>query len=392
MKPQLTLKGRQAGFTMVELLITMTIFILTIVAATSIFVPLLTQFKQQSRITETQTEGLVGLDILRRDIEMAGFGLPYSIPAGVNYQEASSATPSNYNDNADNPPIPRAIRSGNNVAFADIVAGSDYLVIKATSIATNDAATKWTDVMTVSGGARRVRQWGNPAPSALEDLNNGDRVIVLDPAMGKRTLKKNDDNNAFYTQFNPAVFPVEFSPANAGEVFLVYGVDPDTSLRMPFNRADYFVSTTSVPARCAQNTGVLRKSVISQGDGSFRGGGFALLDCVADMQVFYRRDTDNDGVFDNDTQDLTGLSAQEIRDTVKQVSLYILAHEGQRDTTFTFNSFTPGACATCIRVGEPINGPWALQWGRDFNLATIPNYQDYRWKVYTIVVKPKNLR
>ena len=29
--------------------------------------------------------------------------------------------------------------------------------------------------------------------------------------------------------------------------------------------------------------------------------------------------------------------------------------------------------------------------GQDFNLLTIANFQNYRWKVYTIVVKTNNL-
>ena len=66
--------NRQDGFTMTELLITMTIFVFAIAAISNIFVPLLTQFKQQSRLAETQIEGAVGLDILRRDLEQAGFG------------------------------------------------------------------------------------------------------------------------------------------------------------------------------------------------------------------------------------------------------------------------------------------------------------------------------
>ncbi len=87
------------------------------------------------------------------------------------------------------------------------------------------------------------------------------------------------------------------------ETRIVYGVDPDTDLRMPFNRADYFISNANVPQRCAPNTGVLEKVVVNQ-----NGGGLTnflpLLDCVADMQVVYRRDTNGDGTIDNTTDDI----------------------------------------------------------------------------------------
>ncbi len=81
---------REAGFTLIELLITMVIFILVIAAGSQIFTGLLTQFKQQSKIAETNIEGIVGLEILRQDIEHAGYGLPWVIPTGVTYSEASS--------------------------------------------------------------------------------------------------------------------------------------------------------------------------------------------------------------------------------------------------------------------------------------------------------------
>jgi prepilin-type N-terminal cleavage/methylation domain-containing protein len=376
---------RQTGFTMVELLIAMLIFVLTIAAAASIFVPLLTAFKQQSKIAETQMEGIVGLEILRRDLEQAGFGLPWNIPEGVIYQEAANSPADSYNEvvsgSSTNPP--RAILSGNNVDYSNIVRGSDYLVVKATNVASSDASVKWTEVKATAGGNRVIRTWGSPG----EDLNTSDRVIVLIPSRGgnnQRVLVSNGSN--FSVQFNLAVFPQEFSPNIPGDVYLIYGVTPPADpvtdpLRMPFNRADYYISTLNVPRRCAPGTGVLRKAVLNH-SGTFQGGIHQLLDCVADMQVIYGLDNDYDGDFEIGTGDsysdvLSGLSAQGIREQVNEVKICILAHEGQRDVNYKF----PG---NSISVGGSL--------GRNFNLTTIPNYQNYRWKIYTLVVKPRNLR
>lgn len=378
---------RQAGFSLVELLITMVIFVLTIAAASSIFVQLLTQFKQQSKVTETQIEGIVGLDILRRDLEQAGFGLPWVVPTGVTYQEGSSSTtapipaPNNTSINDATTDIPRAIASINNVAGSG--GGYDYLVIKATSVATNNAAMKWTHVVGVAGGGSgTVKEWASPR-SPTEDLNNGDRVIALIPTRGvtNQRILVNSGTNFSITFAQPS-FPSAFSPSTEGDVYLVYGVDSATTLRMPFNRADYYVrsvSGTAIPPRCAAGTGILMKSVINQADGN-RGTGMPLLDCVADMQVIYRRDTDNNGEIDNETDDISLLTAQEIREQVKEVRVYILAHEGQRDVNYTYPSST-------ITVGE-----FALGRTFDFTASGITNWQSYRWKVYTIVVKPNNLR
>ncbi len=407
-KSAFNLFRKQSGFSMVELLITMVIFVLTIAAATGIFVPLLTQFKQQSRMAETQIEGIVGLETLRRDIEHAGLGLPWSVPTAVVYEEAAG-NPANYNDSPSNPP--RAILSGNNVNFAGVVNGSDYLVIKATNVAVNDASTKWTDVTAVSGGARKVRYWG----SSVEDLKpnigdpaaGSDRVIVLIPSRGESNQRILVNNGALFTaDFNQAPFPAEYSPSTPGDVYLIYGVDTQgPALKRPFNRADYFIRTGNAPARCAAGTGVLVKAGMRQADGNLDE--MPLLDCVADMQAVYLLDMNEDGTVgttanadgsfvsssegaNTATVQATFNSASNLRNRVKEIRVYILAYEGQKDVNFTFTGFTVGACATCVRVGnEPLIPPASV---RDFNLATIPDYQNYRWKVYTLAAKPRNLR
>ena len=389
---------RQDGFTMVELIATMAIFVITIAAVSAIFVPLLNQFKQQSKIAETNIEGMVGLEILRHDIEHAGFGLPWVLQPGLtiaSYSEASAATtapipdPSTYNDGGSLPlNPPRAILSGDNV-----LNGSDYLVIKSTAVGINDAAGKYTDVIGTGGGGTTVKSWGNLA----DDLNTNDRTIVLILSRGEnnqRILVNKDD--AYTALFKGgANFPAAYSPGTEGDLFLIYGVSNDTklaNLRMPFNRADYYITrvagpTIPIPARCAKgttsatDTGILMKSVIEQKTGD-RGNGIPLLDCVADFQVAFDLDTNNDGITEaNGTEDISGLTAQQTREQVKAVRVYILAHEGQKDMNFTYAN--PSIC-----VGE---GAGCTP-GNIYDLTAITDYTRYRWRVYTLVVQTKNLR
>jgi len=401
---------KQSGFSLVELLLTMTVFVLAIAAATSIFVPMMTQFKQQSKISESQVERLVGLDILRKDIEQAGYGLPWVIPAGVNYQEtvadmATGWVERDYNDGPPtNPPRggelgdpasnpPGAIRNGNDVAGT--LNTSDVLVIKATSIAINDAAVKWTYVTGAPTGLPHfINIWGSP----LEDLNNGDRAIVLIPMRGEtnQRILVNYLGN-FMLLFNAGGLPNAFVPSTERDVYLIYGVDSNTNLRMPFNRADYYVERPAgageMPPRCAQNTGILYKGIVNQADGNKTP--IRLIECVADMQLIFGWDADEDGDFDPGSgdaylEDLNIYTAQEIREHLKEVRVYILAHEGARDIGYNFSGFStdPGACATCVEVGDVD----IIGFGRYFDLAIIPDFEDYRWKVYTVVVKPANLR
>jgi hypothetical protein len=151
---------------------------------------------------------------------------------------------------------------------------------------------------------------------------------------------------------------------------------------MPFNRADYYIQRpASIPQACAPNTGILYKATINQGDGARNPE--PLIDCVADMQVIYRLDNDNNGTIDSTVNDISGLTAQQIRDRVKEVRVYILSHEGELDRSFRYRNST-------ITVGEIFGG---ILFGRTFNLsATIGSgWENYRWKVSTLVVKPRNL-
>jgi prepilin-type N-terminal cleavage/methylation domain-containing protein len=372
----------KAGFTLIELLITMFIFVLVIAASSQIFTGLLTQFKQQSKIAETNIEGIVGLAILKQDIGHAGYGLPWNL-GGAAYQEAvvESVTPWVDRDFNDGPPDnpargtdpagasnpPGGIRSGNGYALN----GSDVFVIKAINVARNDASQRWTSLRST---APFVKTW----TPARENLAGTYRVIILSPGstdLNSRTLVVS--GVAFSTTYS-SVTAAPWVPTDFTDTRLVYGVDPDTNLRMPFNRADYYVrrpAAAEVPQRCAGNTGILYKATVNHSNGRLNE--LPLFDCVADMQVVYRRDTDDDGTIDNTTDDISTLTAQQIRDQVKEVRVYILAHEGQRDVNYTY-------APTTIYVGDP-----AIGGGRNFNIGTNVNY---RWKLYTLVVKPNNLR
>jgi len=160
-----------------------------------------------------------------------------------------------------------------------------------------------------------------------------------------------------------------------------------------------------MPARCATGTGILYKATVNQKTSATAlGGGLTelpLLDCVADMQVVYARDNDGNGSFTKDagtppdaySSDISDLTtAEQVRNAVWEVDVYVLAHEGQRDPNFTFNNWTGSeTCATCIRLGQS-TALGSLYVGRDKDISGITDYRNYRWKVYTIAVRPTNLR
>jgi prepilin-type N-terminal cleavage/methylation domain-containing protein len=375
---------REDGFSLVELMITMIVFVFFIAAASQVFTGLLTQFKQQSKMAETNIEGMVGLEMLRQDIEGAGYGLPWF--GLIAYNEADG-DPYSLNDSPTT--APRAVLSKNNATFSspnNIFDGSDYLVIKAVNVGRNDACNKWT-ALSSALPSPYFKTW----TPATENLANSDRVIVLRPGTtdaDARTLVVN--GSAFSTTLG-GVSSTPWRSTDLSETRLVYGIKPEgtpaSNPRMPFNRADYFILNANVPQRCAPHTGVLEKATVDHADGGFTY--LPLLDCVADMQVIYALDNDEDGDFEDGVggdvynEDITTvpLTAQQIRKRVKQVRVYILSHEGQRDATYTYPSST-------IDLGGDVS------LGGTFNLATKigdPEYKYYRWKLYTIVVTPHNL-
>jgi len=122
---------------------------------------------------------------------------------------------------------------------------------------------------------------------------------------------------------------------------------------------------------------------------------------VADFQVVYGVDTDStpDEILncyvDNLADVFATVDAENIRTRVKEIRIYLLAHEGQMDRSFNFQApINPSS----IRVGEPStnvpggNCTGATVLGRDFDLNGITDWQNFRWKVYTMIVKPNNLR
>ena len=82
--------NRQRGMTMVELLVSLAVVMLIIGAATTAYLKLLRTYRTQGRLAESYMANLTGLEMLRYDIEMAGFGLPASLAAGRHLHRSCS--------------------------------------------------------------------------------------------------------------------------------------------------------------------------------------------------------------------------------------------------------------------------------------------------------------
>ncbi len=348
-------RRREDGFTLIEVMITTLILVIVLGAASTLFVNLMRAYKQQSKVAETSMEGLVGLEVLRRDIQHAGFGLPWTGVTGTGEATGEANAVACNAALTANPP--RAIQGLDSAGSFS----SDYLVVRAANVGTAPASGKWT---TLAFGTV-TRAWG----SAVEDLVDSDRVIVLSPGIDNlsyRTLVTGA--GAFWNTFDSLG---SFAPGDTSQTYLVYGIGEAGNLRMPFNRADYYIDTSSVPVHCAPNTGVLVKAVVSQDNGALSPI-YPLLDCVRTVKYRYRLDTNGDGAADMTTAtagDLAGMTAAQIRDQLKEVQVFILGHDGQRDPAYT-HSPNP------VNVG-----------GTNVNVDV-----HYRWRLYRMTIRPLSLR
>lgn len=393
-KLQKTIFLNESGFSLIELIIYMAILGILMTAVVISFTDTLRRSARQTSIAETKIETGVGLELLRADLEHAGFGLPWQFPSvPIPYSEPSDSP---FNPGADTllasladvPNVPRALNSQD--ASASSLNGSDYLVIRAVNVIRDVSGQKWGYVGRDINHNNTVRSMSN------DNFISGDRVIVIRPesSPGEYRQLVMDGTTYINSMPNPptSLTDDDFAPSATpndpdGERFLVYGVN-NAAIRRPFNRTDYYISNTNVPTHCAPNTGVLVKVTANHTDDNLSAP-MPIVDCVADFQIVYYRDTDGNGGWDqrSNANDLNGLSAEQIRDQVKAVRYYILTHEGSLDRSYTYPNAT-------INVGEVAADGATLHAGRTFAIdATIGgNWANYRWKIDSMAVTPKNLK
>ena len=369
------MKNSEKGFTLLEILIA--IVILGIIAAMNnqLLTRMILGSRQQERIVSTQFESALGLEMMRMDIEQAGFGLPDQFSMScLGCLEAASAPANAYNMAGNQPP---AISFGDQTAFAGYIQFSDYLVIRSPAVGMNAACGKWTYI-----DGTRPHQWFD----ANRDMTSAPQnyMIVIKPRtrtspVSQLVMKADND---FAVQYSTATdLDAAYQPVPT-QRYIAYGVEDANVPVRPYNRADYYVRIVSTTSpSCAPNTGTLIKGVLNSAGGITE---YPLIDCVANMQVLFRIDTNGDGVPDQTVSNLatygTPPDPNLVRQYVKEIRVYILAHEGTLDRSFNYN--TPD-----IVVGD--SGPPIL--GYTVNLPTLvgADWAHYRWKLYSFSVKPR---
>ncbi len=371
------------GFTLVELIVVMAIFVIVIGIPYKLFIQELKTTVREVSLSQTSIEHIPALETMRKDIETAGYGLFWEMNnSNSTYSEAKSSTPSLYSfdqaifNDANNNKPPRAIIGKKDTSKNKF----SYLVLKSTIFGLNKAVNHWTYI----DKNNNLNIWQTNNSANYNNLAQNDRVIIMDA--GKN--RKLQGGNLYYTVSKDAdvndTDPSDygFPTMSQSSVYLIYGVD-NKNIRAPFNRIDYrLYDGTNDPSECAAGTHTLSRSIMGQTSGAIIS--YPILNCVADFQVVFGLDTTGDGIIDTWTQDTTSSlsKAEDVREELKQVRVYILMQNGTKDMKYNYPNDN-------ITVGENFNG---TLYGRVFDLKTnITNYKHYRWKVVTLVATPKNL-
>lgn len=385
------------GFTLVELIVTMAVFMTVLIIAAESFNTIVTNSSKYSKFEESNIEGMIGLEMMRHDLEQMGFGLPWGFGGNLTYAE-STVSDNIMNDSPSG--VPRPFVGYDNLSSA-------VIGIKASTVGTNKASQRWTYIpfQNYSATPRESR----PVSLGVNTPQSGDKVIALLTSFNSySTASLRMKGSAFSFDYANSGLDSEYLPTGDQDTHFVYGISSGV-LRMPFNRADYYVKkTNSVPVFCAPNTGVLYKATVNHANGGYTE--IPLLDCVASMQVVLGWSSnegteniqDSIGTYSSlpaintgnvitmasgsaaaiDATDIkawfNGKDAKRIREQLKLVKVYVLAQEGKRDAGYTYPSAS-------ILIGG--SGETSLT--RTYNLTE--EQRHYRWKLYRIIVKPKNL-
>ena len=416
MKQVRSAMNNHRGFTLLELLITMALVIGVIMITGSAFESILKSTSRIASSEESNIEGVVGLEMFRHDLQQMGFGLPSAFQATPVYTEATIAPANKLNDAPSE--VPRAVTSWESVSgYTTVLAGTDYLAIKATTVGLNKASKKWTFLTYTSSAAGKIpNRWSN----SEDNFATSNSVIVINRAFsatGQVTNTMVTNGPTYWATYPVAeMSDASFNPTNPSQVNYLYGVRDAGALGMPFNRADYFVArpsdATSMPTTCAPRTGILYKANVNHGDGElFR---YPLLDCVADMQVVFGWDLNGNGVIDESTAydiDSTKITvsssigtnaatikaimenSDDIRNKLKYIKVYIMAQEGRKDTNFTNTNTLVGNTLSVVVGDHGPRPPNNVSLTKGYTAAelTTNEWLNYRWKIYRIVVRPKNL-
>jgi type IV pilus assembly protein PilW len=346
------------GVTLIELLVVIAILAVVLAAVFKSYMMILKPQAQQQGIAQTNISNLIGIEILRKDIEMAGFGLPQDMNGNTCSEAVNDITftpnPSdlNYNVLSDGDIPPAFTLLDNKSTNAD---NSDALAIRSSVAALSNASSNWGYIYNDGSDSEYNALGGDN--SSIDTVH----FSILDPTNKLKLI----DGDCQYGSF----------PNPGNKIYMAFGI-ASSALRMPYNRVDYYLykPDSGMPKRCAPGSYELYRAVINQSDG--KRNPQPLIDCVKNFQIVlgaYNSNT-NTVKWYNSTSE-SGLTPKILKDNLKQVKVYILYQEGNKDNSYISPSEISDNSTDNMTMSFQISGD-------DLH---------YRWKLLRLVVNPLNI-
>ena len=302
------------GFTLLELLVTMGILLIVLTAAYQSYIHLLRGFVAESSSAQAQMETVVNTNLLRLDIAHAGYGLAHDL---------------------NNRPV--AWDNGNKT-----------LDIRSTINNLDEETLGW--VMCNNG-------------TMIQDNS--------DPSLNTYVFL---DRNERYENHGIS----DCSALSSSGTFLGYPYNASSSpptgsdngcTNQTCYKATYKLSDTQSLDDCAEGTSNLQRTINPT---PFSGANWQpVINCVADWQVAFERDTNGDGTIDTATTSNVSFSPANASQ-VKQVHVYALAQEGSYERDYTFSGSTSMD-------------------GVSLSLPGTSEADHYRWKIIKMSITPQDL-
>jgi len=364
---------REKGVTLIELMVSLLVLTIVVAISLTFFTKQLQLTTGQSRISESSQEALSAMQTLRRDIETAGYGLPWDM-AGLSYNEAISSAAA-YNDAPSNPP--RAIIIDN---------ANSRLVLKGTALGNKSASKHW-GVYDSSGVFYNGFSGTSSDYTKLNRFVANDYAIIL--TAGSRKLIRNGSNWSY--KYNGGGFASV--PPLQSNSYLVYGISDTSSPRTPFNRIDYYLSSpASLPSNCAAGSYVLYRGIMNS-SGGIGPPYYPILNCVAGFHIWLG-ETDSSGKISYSSSPDFAIApsgkdkAFDERAKLKIVKVYLLVQNGKKDRNYDFKNSPEFSSPSSYNFTDNDTSPPISD---GFDLSTITDWQNYRWKLIKMTVIPKNL-
>jgi prepilin-type N-terminal cleavage/methylation domain-containing protein len=330
------------GFSLVEVLIVIGIFSVLMAAVSVTFSTQVRHGSRDYRVAESEIEMGIVKNLLERDIALAGYGLADDYGAtGFTPRSAAGAVGS--------------------------------LTLTGTALGLNyRAPLHWTYATTA---APAFRVWGD----SREDLVAAEQVILLEPNTEQILTQGGAPSWRFQYNSSGSLVDsggVDWASPTIGT--LVYGVDPGAT--EPFATVTYSLSTANLPSNCATGTSNLER-VESWGGSAVT---IPLLACTLSLQTAFGLDTDENGAIDlwdnNGGAVASGYSQATLAKRLKQLRVYLLVQNGNRDASYTYPTAT-------VRVGDALLGT-----GTGADVPLNAELRRFRWRLVSIDVTPRNVR